>query len=68
VCAHCKRVYQAVPQRRAFDPICEGAVRAPKVCACGKSLVGEHGTARVICTACFIDAVHNGGSAPHKAS
>lgn len=60
-CGACSRIYQIVPDDEEFKPICEGAVRAPEKCECGKRLAPEHGVpgggvfwARPVCTECFI--------------
>jgi hypothetical protein len=59
-CIGCGRVYQAVLEGTDFDPIVDGAVRAPEICACGSKLTGREGSARAICTSCFKDRVAAG--------
>jgi hypothetical protein len=54
ICKDCSRVYQAVMEGDDFEPLCVGAVPAPEVCACGSTLPGEQGSARPICTPCFV--------------
>ena len=60
VCKDWGRVYQAVKEGDDFEPICEGAVRSPEVCACGSRLPPPDGSARAICTRCFMDRVAAG--------
>ena len=54
-CSACGRVYQAVRDGTEFVPLCQGAVRAPEICECGRNLPKD--TARAICTPCFKDRV-----------
>jgi hypothetical protein len=56
VCIKCERVYQ-VAVKQPFEPICPGAPSAPEVCECGSRLPGKTGSARAICTRCFIARV-----------
>jgi hypothetical protein len=57
VCSKCERAYQAVLEGTPFEPVCSGAKRAPIVCECGSRLPGKEGTARAICTRCFLKRV-----------
>lgn len=57
ICVGCKRVYQAVREGEPFVPVCHGAVRSPERCVCGLRLPGKGGSARPICTPCFIERV-----------
>lgn len=64
-CEKCLRVYQVVIRAGTFIPICQGAKQAPLFCECGSRLPGEGGSARAICTQCFIGRVEqnkDGGS------
>ena len=53
-CVACMRVYQVAVAGEPFAPVCRGAVRAPEVCACGAWLLGDEGSARIVCTDCFV--------------
>lgn len=60
VCTACGAVYQAVTEdTEPFKPVCPGAVAAPEFCTCGLRLPGKDGSAKAICTACFIQRVAN---------
>ncbi len=55
VCLNCQRVYQARLEGEPFEPLVEGVDSAPEVCLCGSTLGPPQGSARAICSKCYIE-------------